>query len=253
MLSNRQRDLQEYEKGDMNERQYDAYAHAKYEILLSWLKTSVNLPLKILNVGCGSGELCILLAQLGHSVTGIDPAEEYIAIARTKTAENNLTNCAFHVSDLESFFSDQTQHRYYNVVFSTDVVEHISDDIRALEQITALVKPGGDLFVTVPGLQFLFGFHDEQLGHYRRYSLDQLKNALPVDLKIIKMRYFGFSLIPVAWLYSRILRRYYPVSQTGNANTNPILARLTRFLLALEKRWHPPLGTSCLLWARKEN
>jgi SAM-dependent methyltransferase len=252
MQPNHQIILQEYEKEDMYERRYDAYAHAKYEILLNWLKESSDIPQKILNVGCGSGELCILLAQLGHIVTGIDPAEEYITIARSQLEQRNLSNCTFFTSDLEDVYSDLFQHNY-DIVFSTDVVEHIANDIQAFEQLAALVKPGGDLFITVPGGQYLFGFHDEQLGHYRRYSLQQLDKVLPSNLKRLKMRYFGISLIPVAWLYSRILRRYYPVSQTGNSDTNPILTRFVRIILTLEKQWHPPLGTSCLVWARKTN
>lgn len=251
MSLNHPPNLREYEKDDMHERQYDAYAHTKYEILLDWLKTSVTTPRRILNVGCGSGELCFLLAHTGNTVTGIDPAEEYIHLAAARAKQKNLSNCYFAVSDLGNFAKDHTQHGYYDVVFSTDVVEHISDDVQALEQLTALVKPGGDLFITVPGGQYLFGFHDEQLGHYRRYSLRQLRSVFPSNLEIIELRYFGFSLIAVAWLYSRVLRRYYPVSQTGNAGTNPILAQLTRFILTLEKKWRPPLGTSCLAWAKK--
>ena len=242
--------LEEYEKEDMYERQHDAYAHAKYEILLSWLADTVHTSQRILNVGCGSGELCFLLAQQGHLVVGIDPAEEYISMASAQAGERSLSNCSFIVSDLKGIFNTQQQ---YDVVFSTDVVEHISDDVQAIEQLTALVKPGGNLFITVPGGQYLFGFHDEQLGHYRRYSLNQLAKLLPSSLKLLKIRYFGFSLIPVAWFYSQLLRRYYPVSKTGNKKTNPILAQIVNCVMYIEKKIHPPLGTSCLLLAKKEN
>lgn len=250
MSSNHQTGLSLYEREDMYERQHDVYAHTKYEILLSWLDSSGNTPVHILNVGCGSGELCILLAQRGHMVTGIDPAEEYISIASIQAKQANLVNCSFAISDLEGIYKDPAQHKY-DVVFSTDVVEHIADDVQAVEQLTALVKPGGALFITVPGGQFLFGFHDVQLGHYRRYSLRQLAGLLPSNLKIKKLRYFGFSLIPIAWLYSQVLRRYYPVSKTGNKKTNPILAQVVSFLFNIEKKFHPPLGTSCLLWAKR--
>jgi hypothetical protein len=68
---------------------------------------------------------------------------------------------------------------------------------------------------------------------------------------VIKLRYFGFSLIPVAWLYSKMWRAAYPVAQTGDKQANPVLARLVKAVLLAEKWLQPPLGTSCLLWARK--
>jgi len=241
---------QPYEIEDMRARQHDAYAHAKYELLLSWLGAAADTPRNILNVGCGSGELCILLAQRGHTVLGIDPAVEYVSLASARAEQQNLSNCHFEISDLRGVNKGQP-HRQYDVVFSTDVVEHIADDVEAIGQLTALVRPGGDLFLTVPGGQYLFGYHDEQLGHYRRYSLRQLADRLPLNLEIKKLRYFGFSLIPVAWLYSRALRSYYPVSKTGNKKTNPVLTHTVRFVLSLEQKIRPPLGTSCLLWAKK--
>jgi SAM-dependent methyltransferase len=230
-------------------RRHDAYAHAKYEVLLRWLHDLSSSPLRVLNVGCGSGELCLLLAEQGHHVLGVDPGAEYIARAQAQATAHRLSDCAFQVADLETIARDASQ---YDVVFSTDVIEHIADDTRAALQLSALVRPGGSLFITVPAGQYLFGHHDEQLGHYRRYALRQVARLLPADLEVKRMRYFGASLIPVVWLYSKLLRRYYPVAQTGNPDTNPVLARLTRLVLLGEQKIQPPFGTSCLVWATKK-
>lgn len=239
-----------YAVEDMQVRQHDAYAHAKYQILLHWLGQSATTSQRILNVGCGSGELSILLAQRGHSVLGIDPVEEYVSFAATQAKLQNLPNCSFVAADLDTIHADVAQPKY-DAVFCTDVVEHLADDVRAIQQLASLLKPGGELFITVPGGPYLYGHHDEQLGHFRRYSLRQLAGVFPENLAIQEIRYFGFSLIPVAWLYSQVLRRAYPVSKTGNKKTNPVLARTVSFVLLVEERIRPPLGTSCLVWAKK--
>ena len=45
---------------------------------------------RVLDVGCGNGELALMLAQAGHRVVGIDPSEERIAEARAKAASNDV-------------------------------------------------------------------------------------------------------------------------------------------------------------------
>jgi 2-polyprenyl-3-methyl-5-hydroxy-6-metoxy-1,4-benzoquinol methylase len=43
-------------------------------------------PARILDLGCGTGSLAVLLAQAGHEVTGIDASMQMLALARAKAA-----------------------------------------------------------------------------------------------------------------------------------------------------------------------
>ncbi len=92
----------------------------------------------------------------------------------------------------------------YDAIVCLDVVEHLPDDRRAVEHLRDLLKPNGALFIAVPALQFLYGFHDEQLGHYRRYSRNQLADLLQEFYRLGRCRYFGFTLIPIALLYGQL-------------------------------------------------
>jgi 2-polyprenyl-3-methyl-5-hydroxy-6-metoxy-1,4-benzoquinol methylase len=221
----------------------DVYANTKYEIMLEWLRGRNRL--KVLNAGCGSGELSLLLASKGHEVVGIDPGEEYIQLARSRAADR-FPNCRFVLSSIENY----TGPADFDVAISTDVLEHIQDDRTAFDCLARLVRPGGQILIAVPAGQWLFGYHDEKLGHYRRYSARSVRQLAAETCLLERVRYFGCSLIPVCLLYSRWLRKPYPVAQMGE-NKQSLISRILNGLLALERRVHLPFGTSVLLCAKR--
>ncbi|MGH7172855.1 MAG: class I SAM-dependent methyltransferase [Gemmataceae bacterium] len=237
--------LNAYQYEDLLVRSNDLYAAAKYQILLRHLEGERELS--ILNAGCGSGELSFLLAAAGHRVLGVDPAPDYIELARLNSDRAGIDNCSFLVSSIEEFDCDEV----FDCVVATDVLEHIEDDRGAFVKLVRLVKPGGILLITVPAGPWLYGFHDESLGHYRRYSRRQLTRLVSPLCRIEALRYFGFSLIPVCYLYSKLLCKPYPVGASGDAVNNPALAFTLRSLLRLDRLLPLPLGTSLILRATR--
>jgi 2-polyprenyl-3-methyl-5-hydroxy-6-metoxy-1,4-benzoquinol methylase len=240
----------DYQYDDFKNRSKDAYANAKYEILSKWIGKTGEGPRNILNAGCGSGELSFLLASRGHAVEGIDPGTEYVELAKQQAKQFGLTRCTFDVAGIEEF-SEKHTGGLYDVVVATDVIEHIKDDVAAVRAMLKLLKPGGDLFITVPAGPYLFGFHDEQLGHYRRYTLKMCRDVLPDGVHVHRLRYFGMCLIPIAWWFSVKKRKNYPVAEAGDGKSMPIVSRIMHALFATEKKVPLPLGTSCLMWAKK--
>jgi 2-polyprenyl-3-methyl-5-hydroxy-6-metoxy-1,4-benzoquinol methylase len=237
--------INRYQYDDLLARSHDLYAQTKYQILLGHLRGEP--PLSILNAGCGSGELSFLLAAVGHRVLGIDPGPNYIDLARQNAEDASIDNCSFLVSSIEEFTSEEV----FDCVAATDVLEHIDDDRAALEKMVRLVKPGGLLLITVPAGAWLYGFHDEALGHYRRYSRRQLSDLASPLCRIEALRYFGFTLIPVCYLYSKLLRKPYPVGESGDAAKNPVAAFALRKMLQLDRLLPMPLGTSLILKGRR--
>lgn len=227
-------------------RQADPYANAKYRIILAYLRGAK--PLRILNAGCGSGELSVLLSEAGHAVLGIDPGAEYIELARKALPEALRSRCSFAVASIEEFDAPAP----FDAVVATDVLEHIADDCAAAQKLARLVSRGGVLILTVPALPSLFGFHDENLGHFRRYRAGQLKKVIDGTglIRIEKMRYFGWTLIPICVLFSKILRRPYPISSVGGSDAS-LRNLLLNALLHLDTRVPLPLGTSLILFGRK--
>jgi 2-polyprenyl-3-methyl-5-hydroxy-6-metoxy-1,4-benzoquinol methylase len=218
----------------------DLYAQTKYDILLDFLGDRRGL--RILNVGCGSGELSLRLAEAGHRVVGIDLEPRYVELAVRNAATRPELDCAYEVCAIEDYRGPGG----FDAAVATDVLEHIADDRRAFASMARLVRPGGLVLITVPAGPWLFGLHDEMLGHYRRYNTGSLRRLVSEACEVAELRYFGCSLIPVCLLYSRLLRKPYPLPQQG-ARLPLLGERGLRWLLQLDRRLPLPLGTSLLL------
>jgi SAM-dependent methyltransferase len=131
-----------------------------------------------------------------------------------------------------------------------DVLEHIDSENAAIERIFELLTDDGILVISVPALDGLFGFHDEQLGHFRRYSKTSLRRALRNRFHIPRIRYLGFFAIPGVFYFSRFRRKGYPDASLGSSS---ILSRFFDKIMKIEQRIALPLGTSLLVMARKAN
>jgi 2-polyprenyl-3-methyl-5-hydroxy-6-metoxy-1,4-benzoquinol methylase len=226
---------------DLLFRSEDVYAQTKYDVLLGHL--AGRRGLRILNAGCGSGELCLQLARQGHHVLGIDPVPEYIDLALQGTGPGGDPPCRFEVSSIEDYGGEGG----FDCVIATDVLEHIEDDRAAFAKLARLARPGGLILITVPAGQWLFGYHDEALGHFRRYSRKSLRALAGAFCEVESVRYFGFTLIPLCCLYSKVLRKQYPVGRPGGSSRFSVLLGLARVLLQVDRRLPLPLGTSLIL------
>lgn len=98
--------------------------------------------LTVCDVGCGGGVLSEPLARLGAHVTGLDPAEQNIVVARAH-AEAAGVPVAYRGETIEAVVAaGQT----FDAVLIMEVVEHVSDMPAFVRTACAAVKPGGMLF-----------------------------------------------------------------------------------------------------------
>jgi 2-polyprenyl-6-hydroxyphenyl methylase/3-demethylubiquinone-9 3-methyltransferase len=102
--------------------------------------------LKALDIGCGCGFLAEEFARLGFSVTGVDPSEVAVTTARTHAAKEGL-DIRYLVGAGEDLPVDSS---VFDVVYCCDVLEHVSDVPRVIEETVRVMKPGAlYLFDTV--------------------------------------------------------------------------------------------------------
>lgn len=100
--------------------------------------------MKVLDIGCGGGLVAEPLCRLGASVTGIDAAEENIAVAQRHAEEGGLKITYKHTT-AEDMAAKRAR---YDVVTALEIVEHVADVELFVQSCAKLVKPGGLLIMS---------------------------------------------------------------------------------------------------------
>jgi SAM-dependent methyltransferase len=230
-----------YTAVDHEYRDGDVYALAKYRWTVRQVKRlGIKSSARVANIGCGAGTFTQMLAAAGYSVVGAEPDPEAFLVASTRVP----TGC--EVRPVGLF---ELAHERFDLIVMHDVLEHIDQEGAALDTIVKMLNPGGHLILTVPALDYLYGRHDEQLGHFRRYSKTTLRRAVNGRLRIRRLRYFGFMSIPIVWILSKQLRREYPKSVANGQN---IVSKLYSAACRFEEYAPLPLGTSVMLVALRD-
>ncbi|WP_172632619.1 class I SAM-dependent methyltransferase [Methanotorris igneus] len=99
--------------------------------------------MKILDVGCGTGFLSLILAELGHEVVGIDLSEGMLNKAREK-AKNLGLDIEFMVGDAENLpFEDNT----FDAVVNRHLLWTLPNPDKAIMEWARVVKRGGKVVV----------------------------------------------------------------------------------------------------------
>jgi SAM-dependent methyltransferase len=144
--------------------------------------------LQVLEIGCGAGGMLDPLAEFG-TVTGIDVAHDYIEFCRQRGHDRVITGSGYELP-----FKDQS----FDMIALFDVIEHIPDDLKVMQEVRRVLRPGGQVFVSVPAYQFLFSQNDRVAHHLRRYTAGRLERLLrSAGLQPSKTTYFNTFLFPL--------------------------------------------------------
>ena len=95
----------------------------------------------ICDLGCGNGHITGRLAQLGYEVTGVDASPSGIAIARRAYP---------NVEFVEALIGGELRLGQFDLVVSSDVIEHMYRPSDLLEAAHTLLKPGGQILLGTP-------------------------------------------------------------------------------------------------------
>ena len=95
--------------------------------------------LRILDIGCGGGILSEPLARLGAQVTGADPAEKNIAVAKLHAGQSGVA-VDYRVTTAEAL-ADAGER--FDIVLAMEVVEHVADMTLFVARCAEMVRPNG--------------------------------------------------------------------------------------------------------------
>lgn len=200
-----------------------------------------------LDVGCGTGETMALLHQLGATrVAGTDISEDALAHARGRGAGGTVMAALAERLPCADGRVD--------VLVSSDVLEHLTDDRVALTEYRRVMRPGATLLVTVPSYRWLWSELDERAGHHRRYRLGELTEAVGAcGFAVQRASYFFSFLVPPAIAIRRTpLGRLTPATDedaSGGPLATAVLSRLAAGERQLLRRRDLPFGLSAVVVA----
>ena len=172
---------------------------------------------RILEIGCGIGNISEFFINDNFDIVLSDLRDNYIEIVK-----NKFTNEVIKIDLVDVDFD--TKHKdligTFDTVFALNVVEHIKDDHKAIENRKKLLKNQGHLIILVPAYQTLFNNFDVELEHFRRYTQKSLKQLIKANqLNIIKT--FSFNVIGIlGWFVSGSIlkKKTIPEGQMGLFN-----------------------------------
>jgi SAM-dependent methyltransferase len=214
--------------------------------------------LRLLDVGCGAGNMIHHLRRYGH-VKGIEIDPRPVKMARQRGYDVDQ----FDATQPMPFANDS-----FDAVTALDVIEHTHDDLAVLTDSYRVLKPGGQMIITVPALMWLWSHNDDINAHVRRYTAANLRQKLAqTGFTVRRVTYSNFFIFPLAAALI-LLRRFaqakpelashhldqeeYQVEmEPASPLVNALLTLVGKVEAALIRRVDLPIGTSLIAVGQK--
>lgn len=208
---------------------------------------------EVMEVGAGLGNLSQFLVQRQrHLTTGrlllSDKDRRYVDYLCDAFAleAKDFWFTVMNV-DVEDEISMATVPRPFDTIVSSNLLEHLCDDVRALAFMSRLLKRRGRLIAVVPALKCLYGSLDRELIHFRRYGRRELRDKLErVGLEVVHLSWMNMFSIPGWFLNGR-----RSVAKTPDLTGLMLFDRLVPTFRVIEKLVGPPIGQSLIVVAEK--
>ena len=155
---------------------------------------------RVLEAGSGIGNLSQLLLNCKRlACLDIDP----FYIERLGRRFGHLPHVSFHKTDLHTIADDHgLKSARLDTVVCVNVLEHVRDDDEVLRGFYDLLEPGGHACLLAPAHPWLYAPIDEALGHFRRYTRDELEGKLrSAGFEVVRSQGFN-RLGTLGWLVS---------------------------------------------------
>jgi 2-polyprenyl-3-methyl-5-hydroxy-6-metoxy-1,4-benzoquinol methylase len=181
-------------------------------------------PLKILEIGAGTGWQSRMLAESGHDIKAID-------LANSSYAEDRTYNIVDYDGEHIPFAINE-----FDIIFSSNVLEHIPAVVSFQEEIKRVLRPDGLVIHLIPSstwrfwssishyllpLMYLLGKLSSKIRQPKAESHDEKGNNLSIDEKVRSLSVMG------------IVRRLLWPSRHGEFGNS-----LTEIYYFSQYRWH---------------
>lgn len=202
------------EEGDQNKwLEKDSFHYERFMSYLKLSKPYIKENSKILDIGCGEGNLLSILPKCKKY--GIDIASRYVKIAKKKNPK-----AVIKIGDVEKLpFKDG----FFDFVFCTEVIEHVSNPKQLLKEIKRVLKPKAKALIStynhwnLRNILILTVFTKKFVSkdHLREYNYWSLKRELEKE---------GFKIKKTSTTYSgKLIGRIFSESLLNKLKLNKFL------------------------------
>ena len=173
---------------------------------------------KVVDFGAGIGTLSLIYKDLYKK----EPICVEIDEKNIKLLEDKGLKVFEKITDIPE---------HIDLVFSSNVFEHIKDDEGTLKEISKKLSKGGVLYLYLPAHEILKTKLDETVGHYRRYSKRDILSKLESSGFVVTKVHYADSVGFFLTLLTKIFR-YNPISDIGSTTS---LKLYDKYLLPISK------------------
>lgn len=233
-------------------------------VIINLLDCFFEKDKQILDVGGGNGYTTFRVMEAGYETGLIEPSME----ACRHALQRGIPQICCGIIDEYSIEDSSIEQ-----MLLLDVLEHIQDDGKFLHTIHQKMVPGGYLLITVPAFMCLWSSEDEAAGHFRRYTIRQLREVTEkAGFEEVYGSYFmQFLFLPILAVrvgleHLGLLKRHEERTKKENEKINNwqfksksgMVAMVLRFsqsieLWKLEKRKNMKFGSSIVLVLKKRS
>jgi SAM-dependent methyltransferase len=231
----------------------------------NWLYKKISPGLKkvgnILEIGSGLGTYSEMIIQDMSSNSSSSPSSSscsssHITITdisptyleKLKKSFSSSRNVSVSRLDLNCRADyDKIGYEKFDSIVALNVLEHVEKDEFALQQLYKMLKNEGILIILVPCHKFLYNVIDKSVGHYRRYTKEELEYKIRKSHFTID-RIFYFNMLGIAgWYLNGNLAKNAQI----NSAASKIFDRLVPFSEFLERITHRKIGLSIICYLKK--
>jgi len=217
-----------------------------------------NPNLRLLDIGCGGGNMIHHLSEFGR-VNGLEIDARPVSVARQRGYEVEQYDATQPMPFVASSF---------DAITALDVIEHNEDDMAILADSYRVLKPGGHMIITVPAFMFLWSHNDVLNAHVRRYTGPELRQKLKqTGFEVLRLTYNNFFVFPPAAMLLSLRRllkgesdlashhfnqeEYQVEMEPSSPPVNAVLTGVGLVEAALISKVDLPVGTSLIAVAQK--
>lgn len=192
---------------------FNAYVAARYQQAVKLVPRRRNL--RILDIGCGDG---VLLGLIGRGrLYGVDSDEESLNYAATRIKAKLVKAAAEKLPFKNS---------YFDVVIATEIIEHLGQPEKLLEEVKRVLKPGGRLILTTP-VKSADGLTDQL--HVQEFTPPEL----------LKLCRGYFKRVRIGTSHPRWLKIIYTASLGQIGRYHPDFGRWLINIVVILTGWNP--------------